>query len=177
MHIILGLLGTIVTILVLINRLSEAGIDIGWLNPFSWRRRRAWRKKYEGNPIFSLSDPLEVACLLVTAVAKIDGDLSREEKAVLLELFQAEFNKSEQEASELLLSSTYLFGDGEEVLTKPDKVMKNALENFSPEQARSVVGLLQAISAIDTRNRAAKENYIKKIEAAFDDCFNVNTSW
>ena len=56
MHIILGFLGAVVTILVLFKRLSDAGIDIGWLNPFAWRRRRAWRNKYQGNPIFSLSD-------------------------------------------------------------------------------------------------------------------------
>jgi len=35
MHIILGVLGAIVTILVLLNRLADAGIDVGWLNPFA----------------------------------------------------------------------------------------------------------------------------------------------
>ena len=70
MHIILGLLGTIVTILILLNRLSEAGIEIGWLNPFAWNRRRKWRNKYQGNPIFQLVDPLEVAALLCTSLAK-----------------------------------------------------------------------------------------------------------
>lgn len=177
MHIILGLLGTIVTILVLINRLSDAGIDIGWLNPFSWRRRRAWRKKYEGNPVFSLTDPLEVAGLLATSTAKIDGDLSKEEKAILLQLFQGEFNRSEEQASDLLMSSIYLFGDGDEVLAKPDKVMKNALENFTREQARSVMILLQAVADIDERNRPRKLSYLKVIESTFDEHFKVNAGW
>ena len=54
MHIILGMLGTIVTILILLNRLAEAGIDIGGLNPFLWNRRRKWKKMYQGNPVFKI---------------------------------------------------------------------------------------------------------------------------
>lgn len=40
MHIVLGLLGTLVTILWLLYRLAEMGIDLGGLNPWAWRRRR-----------------------------------------------------------------------------------------------------------------------------------------
>ena len=76
MHIILGLLGVIVTILVLLNRLNQGGIDIGWLNPFSWARRRKFRKEYELHPAFTLESPLDVAALFMVAVAKINGDNS-----------------------------------------------------------------------------------------------------
>ena len=73
MHILLGLLGSIVTILFLLDRL---GIDLGGLNPFGWRRRRAWAKKYGGDPIYSVEDPIHVAALLVIGAAKINGDLT-----------------------------------------------------------------------------------------------------
>jgi len=43
MHIIIAFLGTIVTILVLLDRLAQAGISLGGLNPFLWRRRRKWK--------------------------------------------------------------------------------------------------------------------------------------
>ena len=59
MHIIFGLLGTIVTILILLNRLADAGIDLGGLNPFLWSRRRKWRKQYEGNPVFKIENPMD----------------------------------------------------------------------------------------------------------------------
>lgn len=177
MHILLALLGSIVTILVLFKRLSDAGIDIGWLNPFAWRRRRAWRNKYQGNPIFSLSDPLEVAALLATTTAKLDGDLSFEEKTILLELFQSEFHKSEKEASDLLMSSIYLFGDGADAIAKPESVLKNSLESFSPEKARSVMSLLTAISNIDEKNQDSKRGYVAKIEATFDAHFKSDDQW
>lgn len=177
MHIILGLLGTIVTILVLLNRLSENGIDIGWLNPFTWRRRRAWRKKYEGNPIFSLEAPLDVAALLATSMAKIDGEMSREEKAVLLGLFQSEFGKSEKEASDLLMSSIYLFGDGQEALSKPEKIMQRSLPQFNEEQARSVLDLLQGVLKLDSANEAEKQSYLDRITAVFDAKFTQHKRW
>ena len=39
MPVILGFLGSIATILVLLRQLAEAGIDLGGLNPFLWKRR------------------------------------------------------------------------------------------------------------------------------------------
>jgi len=177
MHIILGVLGTIVTILVLFKRLSDAGIDIGWLNPFSWHRRRTWRKKYEGNPIFTLDNPLEVAAILATTVAKIDGEISKEEKAILLSLFESEFGKSEKEASDLLLSSIYIFGDGQDAISKPEKIMLRSLDQFSEDQAQSVMSLLNAIKGINSANTEAKDEYINRVNNVFNDRFNTNGKW
>lgn len=177
MHIILALLGTIVTILVLINRLSDAGIDIGWLNPFTWRRRRAWRKKYQGNPVFSLDKPLDVAAILATTVAKIDGDISREEKATLLSLFQSEFNKSEKEAADLLKSSIYIFGDGQEATAKPEKVIERSLQKFSEDQAKSVMSLLNTVKELDSVNATDKSKFVAKVNAVFSKHFNLDENW
>jgi uncharacterized tellurite resistance protein B-like protein len=177
MHIILGLLGTIVTILVLFKRLSDSGIDIGWLNPFTWRRRRAWRKKYEGNPVFSLDSPLEVAAMLATAIAKIDGEISKEEKTEILSLFQTEFGKTEKEASDLLLSSIYIFGDGHDALRKPGRIMERSLQKFSEDQARSVMMLLEKIKTIDDANVKEKERFIAEINRVFSGEFDSNHKW
>lgn len=177
MHIILGILGTIVTILVLFKRLSDAGLDIGWLNPFTWRRRRAWRKKIEGNPVFSLDSPLEAAAMLATAVAKIDGEISREEKTTLLSLFQSEFGKTEKEASDLLLSSIYIFGDGEDALNKPAKIIQRSLDKFSEDQAKSVMSLLTEIQQIDPSNAKEKERFIAEIDNVFAKQFDAGGKW
>ncbi len=69
MHIILGILGALVTILILANRLQDNGIDVGWLNPFSWARRRKFRKEYQMHPAYTLESPLDVAALFMVAVA------------------------------------------------------------------------------------------------------------
>jgi len=177
MHFILAFLGAIVTILILINRLTEAGIDLTWLNPFTWRRRRAWRKKYQGNPIFKLSEPLEVAALLATSVAKIDGEISKQEKETLLALFQSEFGRNEKEASDLLMSSVFLFGNGDDALSKPERIMEESLEKFTEAQARSVANLLKAISEIDSVNADEKNKFVDKVVATFDKHFKGDGTW
>ena len=79
MHIVIGFLAALVTIFYLLDRL---GIDLGGFNPFHWRRRRAGSKKYQSDPIFSIEDPMHVAAILILGAAKLDGDLSAEQKRV-----------------------------------------------------------------------------------------------
>lgn len=78
---LLGLLGAIVTVLVLLKRLADAGIDLGGLNPFARRRRRAWQNKFEANPLFGLEAPMDAAAALAVGVAKASGDVSSEQKS------------------------------------------------------------------------------------------------
>lgn len=146
MHIVLGFLGTVVTILWLLHRLAEMGIDLGGLNPWLWQRRRKWRQQYETNPIFAINDPMDSTALLMTAVAKADGDMTSAEKDELLAVFQEEFSLSKRDAAGLLLASTHLLGRGEEVRSNLEGVLKPSLESFSEEQAGSAIGLLKRIS-------------------------------
>jgi hypothetical protein len=107
MPVIIGMLGSIVTILWILYRLAEMGITLGGLNPFLWRRRRAWRQKYEANPLFSLTEPLDVTALLAVATAKADGDMSAAERHALLADFEKTFSLNARKASELLTASVH----------------------------------------------------------------------
>ena len=174
MHMLLSLLGTIVTIVILCKRLSDSGIDLSWLNPFGLSSDTS---SDQGKQLFSLSDPLEVAALLATTIAKIDGDLSSQEKTVLLQLFQTEFHISEQQASDRLRCSNILFGDGRLAITMPAQIMHASLQSFSPEKAQSVMRLLNTISQVDNKNQAATQGFVSQIEAIFDAHFNsINQS-
>ena len=105
------------------------------------------------------------------------GKVSSEEKALLLDLFQNEFHKTEKEASDLLMSSIYLFGDGDDALTKPEKILRNTLDSFNEEKARSVMSLLNSIKKIDNKNQDSKEGYIKKVETVFEKNFKSDSQW
>jgi len=148
MHVILGLLGTIVTILWLLHRLAEMGIDLGGLNPFLWHRRRTWRKSHDADPIFKISSPLDATALLVTATAKADGDMSSEEKEAVLSLFENEFHLSKKESASLLTSSSHLLGKGDEIHNNLNKVLEPSLESFSIEQADSAIALLKKTAMV-----------------------------
>ncbi len=145
MHIILGLLGSLVTILWLLHRLAEMGITLGGLNPWLWRRRRRWKKQYEANPIYSVTNPLEVTALLMVYLAKIDGEISLDEKQKILELFELEFKYSKVKAAELFSSSAHLLGRGDEIKDNLKSVMKPSLPHFSQEQIQSAFKMLQAV--------------------------------
>jgi len=95
----------------------------------------------------------------------------------LLELFQSEFHKTEKEASDLLMSSIYLFGDGQDAISKPETILLNSLSSFNHDKARSVISLLTAIANIDDKNRASKTDFIAKVEATFNGHFKSDTEW
>lgn len=146
MHIILGALGSLVTILWLLYRLAEMGIDLGGLNPFLWRRRRKWKKHYDANPVYKIDSPLEATALLMTAVAKVDGDMSAQEKDGILSIFRDEFHLSANDASGLLVSSSHLLGKGEEVRSSLNQVLAPSLANFTAEQAESAIELIARVA-------------------------------
>lgn len=157
MHIIIGFLGSVVTILWLLHRLAEMGIDLGGLNPFLWRRRRRWRKNYETNPIYKIEQPLEATALLIVATAKADGDMTVEEKKEILSMFEREFELPKREAAGLLISSTHLLGSGEELRQNLKGVLAPCLSKFTLEQAQSAVELMQRIAQVGASSEAKAE--------------------
>jgi uncharacterized tellurite resistance protein B-like protein len=177
MHVLLGILGAVVTILILLNRLAEAGIDLGGLNPFLWQRRKRWRDKLEGNPVYHVDSPMEAAALLVVAAAKTDGDVSAEEKKTILALFQDEFRLSKREAAGLFVSSAYLLGKGEEVQANLEKVMKPSLDNFSAEQAQSALKLLERVCGIEPAQSELKREFVARVRTIFDGRFGPQAKW
>lgn len=177
MHIVLGLLGTVITVLVLLNRLAEAGIDLGGLNPFLWNRRRKWRQKYDGNPAFKLTDPMDVTALLMLAVAKYDGDMTQEQKANILALFESEFRLSRKEAESLLIASVHLYGDGQEVREKIKNVIAPSAENFTPEQARSAAGLIRAVAEAESEPNPGRDSMVALMEKELAKPFERTAEW
>lgn len=160
MHVVVGMLGTLVTVLWLFYRLAEMGIDLGGLNPFLWQRRRKWKKHYDANPVFKLDSPMEATALLITATAKADGDMSSEEKRAILEIFEKEFHLSRKDAAGLLISSSHLLGKGDEVRNSLNAVLSPSLSNFTAEQAASAVALIRRVAAIGSSASGMQEELI-----------------
>ncbi|MFQ3251456.1 MAG: putative tellurite resistance protein B-like protein [Glaciecola sp.] len=166
MHIILGILGTAVTILILISRLKEGGIDIGWLNPFSWARRRRFRKEYLMHPAYTLESPMDVAALFMVAVAKSDGDITKGQKEKILSLFASEFKLNDAQASELFGASVHIFGRGDDVLDNPSRVLSRTMDSFSAQQVSSVLSMLEEVANAEGDPSESQKKLINKINLA-----------
>ena len=177
MHVLLGILGSVITILILLKRLADLGIDLAGLNPFLWQRRRQWRMKVQGNPIYAVSSPMELTALLMTATAKIDGDMSAEEKKALLSFMESEFQLSTRDAADLLVASAHMLGDGADLHQNLDRVMKPGLDQFSEAQARSALELLDKVCGVDAAANELKREFIAKVRQFFDARFAPQGKW
>ena len=177
MHIIAGMLGTVVTILWLFYRLAEMGIDLGGLNPFLWQRRRQWKKHYDANPVFKLDSPMEATALLITAVAKADGDMSSEEKHLILDIFEHEFHLSKRDAAGLLISSIHLLSKGDEVRNSLKDVLAPSLANFTVEQASSAVELINRVAAIGGSATEMQSELVRNASAVLERSCKPKSKW
>ncbi|HNP35978.1 MAG TPA: hypothetical protein PKK10_09005 [Woeseiaceae bacterium] len=146
MHILIGLLGTIVSLLYLLDRV---GIDLGWINPWSWRRRRNWRNQFQGDPIYAIEDPVQIAALFVVGVARLDGDLSAEQKKATLGLFEEKFSLDARGASQLYAASVHLLAAPQLLESQLEGLAKRAAPTFSTEQAESLGEMIDTIVAMD----------------------------
>lgn len=164
MHIVLVLLGSIITILFFLDRL---GINLGGLNPFYWYRRRAFAKKYGSDPIYSIEDPVHVAALMIIGAAKLDGDLTAEQKRVAKELFVSEFSLDSREASQLFGSAAHLLAAPQLIDTQLRKLAARNTDRFSPDQAKSMVEMMSKVASADGDLSSEQKDYIDSIRSQF----------
>lgn len=163
MHVIIAILGIITSILYICERV---GIDLGAFNPFAWRRRRAFRKKFDGDPLYKLSDPVDVAGALVSLIAKVDGDMSATERNGIIGLFEKELHLNAKEANALLGASTFLLGNAVLVKDKVASIIKPAMNNFSTSQAQSVLALMERAMEIDGVASAEQQSVLQQAQQA-----------
>lgn len=160
MHVVIGFLSSLVALLWVLYRLEEMGISLGGLNPFHWRRRRDWRKKYEADPIYSLEDPMEVAAVAVVAVGKLEGDVSASQKAAAMREFANAFSLDNKAALQLYGAAAHLLGQPQVV----DKQISGLLERhrnlFTAEQIDSVVSMMTAVAVADGTPSDEQQSYI-----------------
>jgi len=177
MHIILGILGSIITILVLTKQLARLGIDITWLNPFAWARRKKWQKKYHTDPAFTLERPMEAVAGLLYVMAKCSGEITREQKEYILYLFQTEFRLSEDKARELLSPSSFLLKDEDKIIDHLKDYLKPSLAKFDDEKRASTLDLLQKVADCEGDRTSKQEEFLNKVSPFFQETFESERKW
>jgi len=177
MHIIMGILGSIITILVLTNQLSRLGIDVGKLNPFAWHRRNKWQKNYHADPAFSLDRPMEAVAGLLYVMAKCSGEITREQKECILDLFQIEFHLSEDKARELLSSSSFLLKDEDQIIENLKDFLKPSLAKFDHEKRASTLVMLHKVADCEGNRTSKQEDFLSKLTPFFHETAEPQRKW
>lgn len=164
MHIILGMLGSMISILYLLDRL---GVDIGWINPWSWRRRQAWAKKFGGDPIYSVEEPVDVAAMMIVGTIKLEGDLTVEQKASVLSQFEKRFSLDSRAASALFSSAAHLLGGPQVIGMQLDGLASRHKNTFKPDQVESMIGMIENIAVAGGRMSEVQRTYVESLRSNF----------
>lgn len=174
MHIVLGILTTLVTVLYLLDRM---GVDLAGLNPWSWRRRRNWRNKFEGDPLYAVEDPMETAAILVVGAIKIDGEFSAEQKKAAIGRFEETFSLDTRAASDLFASAAHLLAGPQLIETQLDKFSERHVQTFSADQAQSLIDMAEQVAAADGELSERQRKYIESLRTRMAKPDAENASW
>ncbi|MEX1034002.1 MAG: TerB family tellurite resistance protein [Cellvibrionaceae bacterium] len=175
MHILIGLVTAIAGLIWALYRLQDAGLNLNALNPFYWVRRRQWEKQLGTKPVHRLTDPMEAAALLVVAAAKLEGEVTRELKAEVIELFQKEFGIDQRQAREYYAASSHLLTDVVDVVAEVKDVLAPTLTQFQSRHKQSLIQMLNTISASEGASTPEQVALIAEVGKQLDA--QVKTSW
>lgn len=167
MHIVIAVITALAGLVWALNALQRGGFDFNSLNPFLAYRRWQWRRTYGGKPIYKLERPMDVAAVLLLGIAKADGEITSDQKKLLLEMFQSEFNISRDEASDLLLASSHLLRDVIYIVDHLDKVLERSAERFEPEAISSLLAMMHRIAALDGSTNSEQQKLIDATRSYF----------
>jgi uncharacterized tellurite resistance protein B-like protein len=150
MHIIIGIISALAGLFWALNSLERSGFRLSSLNPFHWHRRNQWKKQNQASPLYLLDNPMDAAAAMMLGIAKLEGEISREHKNEILNIFSKEFNLDSKKAKELLASTSYLLQSENNFIMNIGKVLSASKDKYSPEQAESTIALMTRIAKIES---------------------------
>lgn len=168
MHIIIGLITAIAGLIWALNSLQNSGFDINSLNPFAWARRRKWRKTLGVKPMHALTNTMDAAALLVVAMAKVDGDITRDSKMEILGLFEQEFGVKRSQSIELFSASTYMLGDVMDMAAEVRHVLAPTKDKFEPSHTQKLLTMLKQVGSLENEPSAKQRAIIDAVTKVFN---------
>jgi len=177
MHIIIGLITAVAGLFWALNSLERSGFRLSSLNPFHWHRRTQWKKQYAENPLYSIDNPMESAAAVLIGIAKLEGEISREQKQEILSIFSEEFSLGEEEAKSLFASTSFLLQSETNFIQNIDKIFSQSKGQFSGEQVDSTVSLLKRIAGLDSDVSKQQSEVIDLVSAVFQSNVKNEGKW
>lgn len=160
-----------------LSSLQNSGFHFSSLNPLLAYRRWQWSRTYGGKPIYKLNRPMDVAAVLLLGVAKADGEITSDQKRVLLDMFQSEFSIARDEASDLLLASSHLIRDEIYLVDHLEKVLERSAPRFEPETVASLTVMMRRIAMLDGSVNAEQQRLIEATERYFSAKHQQSGKW
>lgn len=177
MHIIIGALVALGSILWALNRLQANGLDLNAFNPFTWFRRRKWQQAHGAKALHSIDNPMEVAAVFILGVVALEGEITREQKSYIFKIFIDEFGVSEAVAGELYASASYLIKDEIDLSGQVRSILKPSKSKFTTEMVDAVLVYMNKIANIDDEASDFQRSMIDALGREFAIHQEANQKW
>ena len=177
MHIIIGIITAIAGLVWALNSLQNAGVDLNAFNPFTWIRRRQWARQLGTKPMHALTNSMDAAALLVVAVALLEGEITRDTKLEILQIFEQEFSIQRPRAIELFSASSYLLKDVLNVAAEVRLILAPSKAEFQERQAQTLLAMLNKVATLETAISPDQGSVIKAVELEFGANDKQTETW
>ncbi len=177
MGILLQLLGLVVAIAVALGALKRNGVDIGWLNPFTFFHRLRWRRKSQVPPLYALDHPVDVVAVMALAAVQTSGMVTSKQKEGVLALLCQHLSMDGAEANKLWILSSHLLRHRALDAREVPGVLTKSADKFSDYHQNTLLNVVKAAIAIEPPENAAQRELVTAIEAFFDQRKAAPVTW
>lgn len=167
MGIVLEILGLIITFTMAMEALRRFGIDVGWLNPLTFFRRRAWRKKVTTPPLYTLEHPVDVVAVLALATVQTSGSITVQQKTGVQALLQEKLSLSESDAGSLWLASAHMLRNRSLAVSELPAVLQRSAGKFTDYHVQTLQAMMRAAALIEPPINAAQQELMDAVDAYF----------
>lgn len=177
MGVILQVLGLIITFTMAMEALRRFGIDVGWLNPLTFFRRRAWRKKVTTPPLYALEHPVDVVAVLALATVQTTGAISSQQKAGVQALFRQHLNMGEADAANIWLASSHMLRNRPLELSELPAVLSGSAARFTDYHLQTLKSVMRAAASIEPPINAAQQQLMDAVDTFFTQKKAASGPW
>lgn len=173
----IAILTAIAGVIWALYRLHTSGVDLNAFNPFYWFRRRKWQNQINTKPIHLIENPIEAAALLLVATAKLDGEITREQKRFVIQLFTNEFSITEQVANELYATSSYMLKDVDNIVAEVRLILAPCKDAFKPNHIATLVEMLHKVAGEESSPTVAQDELILEVRKHLTTTKDNKLTW
>jgi len=116
---------------------------------------------------------MAAVALLMTAVARSNGNMSREQRKYIVNVFECEFLLDDSRSGALVTSSVKILSRVTEASLDAAKVLQPCLEKFTTEKAISTLQWMHDLAMSDGVINSGQHKLLNQVYAVFDQRFNL----
>ncbi|MFN4118006.1 phenylacetic acid degradation protein [Acidovorax sp.] len=167
MGVILQILGLIITFTMAMEALRRFGIDVGWLNPLAFFRRRAWAKKVTTPPLYTLEHPVDVVAVMALAMVQATGAVTVEQKHGVLALLRQHLALADSDANSLWVASSHMLRNRALAPAEVPAVLERSADKFTDYHVQTLRAVMLGAAQITPPASPAQQQLLDAVEAYF----------